>query len=126
MLKVAFQMNDILQINIKGDTTFALLVESLKLGHEVYCYHPSDLTIKNNQILAKAKRIIKAQYAENEHVELGEDSLLDLSQMNIVWLRQDSPFDLAYITSTYILEMLPKNILVLNNPKEVRDNPEKS
>ena len=127
-LKVAFQMDDINNINLNSDTTFALIVEAYKRNFDLYYYNPKNLSVTNNKVLAKAHKIIKADYINSNHVKLEQEELLDLGSMNVIWLRQDPPFDMSYLTSTYFLEYLVNtnpNILVINNPKEVRNYPEK-
>ena len=124
-LKVALQMDPIEAVDIDADSTFAIGLEAQRRGHELSYYHPDDLIFEDGQVLAKARKIELRREAGN-HVTLDDVQLVDLSTLDVVWLRQDPPFDMAYITTTYLLDMLPDSTLVVNNPTEVRNNPKSS
>ena len=123
-LKVALQMDPIQDVDIEADSTFVIGLEAQRRGHELYYYHPDDLIFEDGQVLAKMQKIELRREAGN-HVTLDDVRLVDLSTLDVVWLRQDPPFDMAYLTTTYILDLLPESTLVVNNPTEVRNNPEK-
>jgi glutathione synthase len=123
-LRVAFQMDPIEAINIVGDSTFALMLEAQRRGHELQYYTPQNLSMRDGRALAKARRVQVADRA-GEHYQLFEPSLLDLSSCDVVLLRQDPPFDMGYITTTHILERLQPGVLVVNDPISVRNAPEK-
>ena len=122
-LSVAVQMDPVSTININGDSTFALALEAQRRGHTLYHYLPSELALENGKVTAWV-RPWSVQRAEN-HSQLGEPQLVDLSQVDVVLLRQDPPFDLHYITTTHILEHIHPQTLVVNNPVAVRNAPEK-
>jgi len=123
-LRVAVQMDPIERIRIGGDTTFALMLEAAARGHELYYYTPDQLSMKSLDVLAEASRI-EVRDVEGDHFTLAPSEILNLASMDVVLLRQDPPFDLAYITSTHLLEQLQPKVLVVNDPVSVRNAPEK-
>ena len=123
-LTVAVQMDPIEKINIAGDSTFALMLEAQARGHRLCCYTPDRLSLADGKIVAQVQDAMVRDVA-GDHVTLGALRRFDLAQVDVVLLRQDPPFDLAYITSTHLLEMLPARTLVINNPASVRNAPEK-
>lgn len=123
-LKVAVQMDPIERISIAGDTTFALMLEAQARGHTLFYYRPEQLSLKAGRAVAQAAPVSVRDVA-GDHVTLGASESLDLAGMDVVLLRQDPPFDLAYITSTHILERLHPGTLVVNDPASVRNAPEK-
>jgi glutathione synthase len=123
-LSVAFQMDPIESINITGDSTFALMLEAQRRGHELSYYTPRDLAMRDGRILAHACRIEVADQA-GAHYRLGTRETLDLASCDVVHLRQDPPFDMSYITTTHLLERLSPGVLVVNDPVSVRNAPEK-
>ena len=123
-LKVAVQMDPIAHINITGDSTFALLLEAQARGHELYYYTPDKLSFQNGKVTAPLQTL-QVQDEKSAHFNVGAAQVQDLSGLDVILLRQDPPFDLAYITTTHILERLPPKVLVVNNPAEVRNAPEK-
>jgi glutathione synthase len=123
-LIVAVQMDPVDKIKIAGDSTFALMLEAAGRGHQLFYYTPDQLSARGKHVFAEAARI-EVRDVEGDHFTLGVTEILDLSRVDVILLRQDPPFDLAYITSTHILEMLPKNVLVVNDPVSVRNAPEK-
>ena len=122
-LHIAIQMDPILEINVNTDSTFALILEAIKRNYIVYVYEPDSLTYKFNDIYAKGQKILSAKKNKNQHVTLSPDIEIKLSECDIVLMRQDPPFNMSYITATYLLDQL--DTLVLNNPTEVRNCPEK-
>ena len=123
-LRVAVQMDPIERISIAGDTTFALLLEAAARGHALSYYRPEQLSLRGGRAVAMVAPI-KVRDVAGDHVTVGEAETVDLASMDVVLLRQDPPFDLAYITSTHILERLPPTTLVVNDPASVRNAPEK-
>jgi glutathione synthase len=123
-LKVAIQMDPIDKIDINGDSTFALALEAQSRGHSLLYYGPRDLTFRDGAVVARA-RSLSVRPVKGDHFTLGEASVIDLSSTDVVLMRQDPPFDMAYITATHILERLQPKTLVVNDPFHVRNAPEK-
>jgi glutathione synthase len=123
-LKVAVQMDPIARINVRGDSTFALLLEAQKRGHALSYYTPDKLSQRGSEVVAPVQALNVRDEVGN-HFTLGEAKREDLSTFDVVLLRQDPPFDLAYITSTHLLERIHPKTLVVNNPAGVRNAPEK-
>jgi len=123
-LKVALQMDPVQNVDIDADSTFVIGLEAQNRGHELFYYHPNDLMYEDGRVMAMAQRLELRRQLDN-HCTLGTAELVDLATMDVVWLRQDPPFDMAYLTTTYLLDMLPETTLVVNNSTEVRANPEK-
>ena len=123
-LKVAVQMDPIARINIRGDSTFALLLEAQKRGHALSYYTPDKLSQRGSEVVAPVQAL-NVRDEDGNHFSLGEARREDLSTFDVVLLRQDPPFDLAYITSTHLLERIHPKTLVVNNPAGVRNAPEK-
>ena len=123
-LKVAVQMDHISTVNIAGDTTFALSLEAQKRGHELYHYTPDRLSMRDGVVSARLEKM-EVRDIKGDHYTLGEPIRRDLSEMNVVLLRQDPPFDMNYITTTHILERIHPKTLVVNDPAWVRNSPEK-
>jgi len=123
-LNVAVQMDPIERINVRGDSTFALLLEAQARGHRLFYYTPDRLSMRDGRVTAPIQPLI-VRDVKGDHFELGEAETRDLSEMDVILLRQDPPFDLAYITTTHLLERLHPRTLVVNNPAEVRNAPEK-
>ena len=124
-LKIAFLMDPLESLDLKGDTTFALAFEAQKRKHSISHFKPDDLILRSNKVLAN---ICEFQlFSENklDSYKYGIRKLELLSNFDVVMMRQDPPFDLSYITATHILEKLPNKTLVVNNPYEVRNAPEK-
>ena len=123
-LKVAVQMDPIARINIRGDSTFALLLEAQKRGHALSYYTPEKLSLKGEQLVAMVQPL-KVRDEDGDHFTLGDAERVDLESFDVILLRQDPPFDLAYITTTHFLERIHPHALVVNNPASVRNAPEK-
>jgi len=123
-LKVAVQMDPIERINIRGDSTFALMLEAQQRGHAVAYYTPDRLALTGGQLFATVNALtVRDQIGD--HFTLGEPRRAELAQFDVVLLRQDPPFDLAYVTSTHLLERIVPATLVVNDPAQVRNAPEK-
>ena len=123
-LKVAVQMDHINSIRIAGDTTFALCLEAQKRGHILYHYTPDRLSMRDGVVSARVEEL-SVRDIEGDYYTLGEPVSRDLSEMDVVLLRQDPPFDMHYITTTHMLERIHPKTLVVNDPAWVRNSPEK-
>ena len=123
-LKVAFQMDPIELIDIKGDSTFALLLEAQRRGHDVFYYTPPNLSLKDGRLIAFGHSLT-VEDKPGDHYRLAHPHTVDLADFDVVQLRQDPPFDMAYITTTHLLERLHPSTLVVNDPASVRNAPEK-
>src|SRR5690242_3251377 len=123
-LKIAVQMDPIQRINIKGDSTFALLLEAQKRGHQLAYYTPDRLALVNGRLYAHVESL-SVRDQPGDHFTLGKPRRSELTEFDVVLLRQDPPFDLAYITTTHLLEKVHPKTLVVNDPRAVRDAPEK-
>jgi glutathione synthase len=123
-LNVAVQMDPIERINIKGDSTFALLLEAQKRAHPLSYYTPDQLALRDGKVFATVRPLVVRDIA-GDHFTLGEPRHAELASFDVVLLRQDPPFDLAYITTTHMLERVHPKTLVVNNPAAVRNAPEK-
>ena len=123
-LKVAVQMDPIESINIDADSTFALMLEAQARGHALWHYHVRDLALAGGRVVARAQPVT-VQRVKGAHWSFGPEEELDLSRVDVVLMRQDPPFDMAYITATHILEHIHPKTLVVNDPGAVRNAPEK-
>jgi glutathione synthase len=123
-LKIACQMDPIERIDIGGDSTFALLLEAQKRGHSLFYYTPSELAFTGPRLTARGWTLT-VQDVVGDHFRLNDRRTVDLSTLDVVLLRQDPPFDMAYITTTHLLERIQPETLVVNDPAQVRNAPEK-
>ncbi len=124
-LRVAVQMDPIESINIDADSTFALMLEAQARGHALWHYHVRDLALRGGRVTAWAKPI-EVRREKGNHFTFGREAEIDLGKdADVVLMRQDPPFDMAYITATHILEHIHPKTLVVNDPAEVRNAPEK-
>ena len=125
-LRVAVQMDPIETINIAGDSSFALMLAAQKRGHEVFHYDVGALTLDENDRLHAMAHPVRVQPVAGAHFEKGEGRRLDLGRdVDVVLMRQDPPFHMGYITATHLLERIESETLVVNNPRSVRNAPEK-
>ncbi len=123
-LNIAVQMDPIERINIRGDSTFALLLEAQQRKHAISYYTPDKLAMNGGKVFA-AVRSLQVRDAEGGHFTLGEPRRAELTAFDVLLLRQDPPFDLNYITTTHLLERIHPKTLVVNDPAQVRNAPEK-
>jgi glutathione synthase len=123
-LKIAVQMDPIQRINIKGDSTFALLLEAQTRGHKLSYYTPDRLALLNGALFATVESLAVRDRA-GDHFTLDETQRVALAEFDVILLRQDPPFDLAYVTTTHLLERIHPKTLVVNDPAHVRNAPEK-
>jgi len=121
---VAVQMDHVRSIKIAGDSTFAMSLEAQARGYKLFHYTPDQLSMRDGKIEAVAEPMILRD-VEGDHFDLGPQEKINLADMDVVLLRQDPPFDMAYITSTHLLERVHPKTLVVNDPAWVRNSPEK-
>ncbi|WSH65393.1 glutathione synthase [Rhizobium ruizarguesonis] len=121
---VAVQMDHVADINIAGDSTFAMSLEAQARGYRLFHYTPDRLSFRDNRLYASVEPMVLRDL-KGDHYELGAPERVDLATMDVVLLRQDPPFDMAYITSTHLLERIHPKTLVVNDPAWVRNSPEK-
>ncbi len=125
VLKIAIQMDPIERVDVNADTTFDIALEAWKRGHEVFVFGPEALRLKDGRVSARARRAATLLREQGANAVLDDPALLDLHAVDVVLVRQDPPFNMAYITAAQILERLQPEVLVLNDPRSIRDAPEK-
>ena len=123
-MQVAFQMDHIARIKIRGDSTFALMLEGQARGHALFHYTPDRLALRDGKLEARVEPV-NVRDVEGDHFTLREAATVDLAGFDVVHLRQDPPFDMGYITTTHLLERIHPKTLVVNDPAHVRNAPEK-
>lgn len=123
-MKIAFQMDPIQSVNIDADSTFRIAEEAQARGHELFFYTPDHLAFQEGKVTARGQ-YFTVQRVQGQHVDLSDVQEVDLSDFDVVWLRQDPPFDMHYITTTHLLDLIHPNTLVVNDPFWVRNYPEK-
>lgn len=123
-MKIAFQMDPITGVDINADSSFRLAEEAQARGHELFFYGPDQLAYEEGRITAKGHQMT-VRREQGNHVDLGPLEHVDLASFDVIWLRQDPPFDMHYITSTHLLDRLKDDVLVVNDPFWVRNYPEK-
>ncbi|MBN8553199.1 MAG: glutathione synthase [Caulobacterales bacterium] len=125
MLNVAVQMDPVHTVNIEADTTFMLALEAQSRGHRLWFHGPQNLALEDGELFVRA-RPLTFRAAKGDHYTLGEAQTLKMvDHFGVVLMRQDPPFDMAYVTATYLLETVHPRVLVVNDPAEVRNAPEK-
>jgi len=125
MIKIAIQMDPIEAVDVNADTTFDMALEAHSRGHEIWVYPVPSLQLYSGRVTTHGRRIETIQRKQGDHVTLSEEQALDLRDVDVVFIRQDPPFDMTYITAAMILERLQPDVLVLNDPRSIRDAPEK-
>ena len=123
-LVVAIQMDPIEAVDIDADSTFVLALEARRRGHTLFHYQPNDLIFRDGRLFARC-RPLEVRRQRGDHFTLGAPEMLDLAELDVVLMRQDPPFDMAYITATHLLEHVHPATLVVNDPAHVRNAPEK-
>jgi glutathione synthase len=123
-LNVAVQMDPIDRININADSTFRIMEEAQARGHRLFYYTPDRLALDEGRVTARGWPV-EVRRVEGDHFSLGEETVIDLGTQDVVWLRQDPPFDMGYITTTHVLDRIHPRTLVVNDPFWVRNYPEK-
>ena len=124
-LNIAFLMDPLEDLDLRGDTTFALALEAQKRKHKISFFKPEDLILKSNDVYANICELELYSMNNKNEFKYHNSFIKPLKDYDVVMMRQDPPFDMAYITATHILEKLPTSTLVVNNPSEVRNSPEK-
>jgi len=122
--KVAIQMDHISTIDINGDSSFLIATEAQKRGYKLYHYEPKDLFYKKNLVLAKVQKLTLKNVV-GAHFNLGPIEQVNLKDFDVILMRQDPPFNMSYIATTHLLDLLDEKTLIVNNPTEVRNSPEK-
>ena len=123
-LSVAFQMDHIKSVDINADSTFVLALEALRRGHQLWHYLVSDMSMRGDRVTARAQRL-EVRREEGRHYTLTPPETVELADLDVIMMRQDPPFDMAYITATHLLEHIHPRTLVVNDPVHVRNAPEK-
>ena len=123
-MKIAFQMDPIQTVNINADSTFRIAEEAQARGHELFFYIPDHLAFQEGKVTARG-HYFTVQRVQGQHADLSEMQEVDLADFDVVWLRQDPPFDMHYITTTHLLDLIHPDTLVVNDPFWVRNYPEK-
>ncbi len=123
-LKIAIQMDPIGLIDIDADSTFRIALEAQARGHQLFYYTPDKLAFQNGRVTARGWPL-EVRAVKGDHFSLGDEVQVDLADWDVVWLRQDPPFDMGYITSTHLLDLIHPETLVVNDPFWVRNYPEK-
>jgi glutathione synthase len=123
-LQIAVQSDPIELYNIEGDSTFAMMLAAQERGHALFIYHVKTLAFGDG-VLSAEGNAVKVQDVLGAHFELGPKKRIDLSTQDAILMRQDPPFDMGYITATHLLDMIHPKTLVVNDPTEVRNAPEK-
>ncbi|MEM9580549.1 MAG: glutathione synthase [Pseudomonadota bacterium] len=123
-MRIAFQMDPISDVNIAADSSFRLAEQAQARGHSLFFYGPDQLAYSQGRVTARGQDFT-VKRVQGDHVALGAERLVDLSEFDVVWLRQDPPFDMHYITTTHILDRIHPETLVVNDPFWVRNYPEK-
>jgi glutathione synthase len=124
-MKIAIQMDPIERVNVNTDTSFDLALEAQARGHEIFVYQPAALAMRDGKVSARARKATALKREQGAHATLGAEEPLDLHGVDVVLVRQDPPYDMAYITACHFLEHLTPGVLVVNNPRSIRDAPEK-
>ncbi|MGB1964061.1 MAG: glutathione synthase [Candidatus Puniceispirillales bacterium] len=125
MLKIAFQMDAIETIDIRGDSSFALALEASARGYDIFIYHPDHLAFIPGVGLTARGKWVQVKDEVGNHVQVLSEARIDLTELDVILMRQDPPFDMHYITATYLLETIMDKVLVVNHPTSVRNAPEK-
>ncbi len=125
MLKIAFQMDAIETIDIRGDSSFALALEASARGYDIFIYHPDNLAFIPGVGLTARGKWVQVRDEVGNHVQILSEARIDLTELDVILMRQDPPFDMHYITATYLLETIMDKVLVVNHPTSVRNAPEK-
>jgi glutathione synthase len=124
-LDIAIQMDPIEGVDVHADTTFDLALEAHARGHRIWVYQPQGLALRDGRVAARARRVEALKREQGAHARLEPAAVVDLHAMDVVLVRQDPPFNMAYITAALMLERLQPEVTVLNDPRAIRDAPEK-
>jgi len=124
-LNVGFQMDPIEGLNLSEDSTLAIMFECLSKKYMVWQFHPNDVSYLNGRVFAEAKNIFEINENKTPFFQSSKKEKINLESLDIIFVRQDPPFDISYITSTYLLEYIEKKVKIINKPSEIRNSPEK-
>ena len=124
-IKVAVQMDELNKINKDTDSTLALIQEAIKRKFSVFIYNVNNLYFMNNELKAISNQVLSINIKEENFLTLDKPHVINLKSFDFILIRQDPPFNMEYITATYLLERLPKSCMILNKPSSIRDCPEK-
>ncbi len=124
-LNVGFQMDPIEGLNVSEDSTLAIMFECLSNKYMVWQFHPNDVSYLNGHVFAEAKNIFEINENKAPFFQSSKREKINLESLDIIFVRQDPPFDISYITSTYLLEYIEKKVKIINKPSEIRNSPEK-
>ena len=124
-LNVGFQMDPIEGLNVSEDSTLAIMFECLSNKYMVWQFHPNDVSYLNGHVFAEAKKIFEINENKTPFFQSSKKEKINLESLDIIFVRQDPPFDISYITSTYLLEYIEKKVKIINKPSEIRNSPEK-
>lgn len=123
--KCALQMDAIESINIKSDSSFILALEAINRGYELYHYGVDDLYYEDGNVFANMRRLDLKYEVGNHYKWLGKPEIVKLDDLDVIWIRQDPPFDMSYITNTHLLDLVKDKVKIFNNPSAIRNAPEK-
>ncbi|MDB2404998.1 glutathione synthase [Alphaproteobacteria bacterium] len=123
--KCALQMDAIENINIKSDSSFMLGLEAINRGYELYHYGVDDLYYEDGNVFAYMRRLNLKYEVDNHYKWLGQPEIIKLYDLDVIWIRQDPPFDMSYITNTHLLDLVKDKVKIFNNPSSIRNAPEK-
>lgn len=125
-MKILVQMDDIFKINVNSDSTYRLMLAGYNLGYEIFYYTPDQLFFDSaTQELKALISKVKLKNNQENYCQIISQEIMNLEQFSVILVRQDPPFDMKYLTTTYLLEKIKNKVLILNNPTEIRNNPEK-
>jgi len=119
-MKIAFQMDPMESLKFAGDSSWQLMIEGSNRG-KIYHYTPKDLSWNDGELLALARQV----HIKDKAYKLDDPKIINLAEMDVIFIRQDPPYDMGYLTTTYLLEKIANQVLIINNPKAIRDFPEK-
>jgi len=124
-LNVGFQMDPIEGLNVSEDSTLAIMLECFSNKYIVWQFHPNDVSYLNGRVFAEAKNILGLNENKAPFFQSRKREKINLESLDIIFVRQDPPFDISYITSTYLLEYIENKVKIINKPSEIRNSPEK-
>ena len=124
-LNVGFQMDPIKGLNVSEDSTLAIMSECFSKKYSVWHFQPNDVSYLNGRVFAEAQNILELNESKTPFYKSGQREKINLEDLDVVFVRQDPPFDISYITSTYLLEYIEKKVKIINKPSEIRNSPEK-
>lgn len=121
-MNVFFQIDPLEKLNLKTDSSLRLMQEAFLRGMNVWFYHPQHIALQKDHLFVSASKV---ELPSLDNIQITKTQRIDLNEADAIWIRQDPPFDMAYISNTYFLEKLPSSVKVFNNPTSIRNFPEK-